>query len=108
MAHPRRWLALGAGLLFLMLCAHQILGENGYFDLRARRQELHKLELELRRLGEENQRLDQQIKRLRSDPRAIEQIAREEHKLARPGEVVFTLPAPPEPPPPPQPARPTR
>ncbi len=51
----------------------------------------------MRRLTEENERLDRQIRRLRNDPQAIERIAREEMKLARPGEVIYTLPAPPEP-----------
>ena len=64
--------------------------------MRARRLEVQKLEAEIHRLSEENQRLDQQIRKLRTDPRAIEQIAREEMKLARPGEYIYVLPAPPE------------
>ncbi len=78
--------------MFLLLCAHQTLGENGYFKLRARRQEVRQLELEVRRLSEENQRTERRIKKLRTDPGAIERIAREEMKLARPPEVIFILP----------------
>lgn len=78
--------------MFLLLCARQTLGENGYFKLRARRQEVRQLELEVRRLSEENQRTERRIKKLRTDPGAIERIAREEMKLARPPEVIFILP----------------
>ncbi len=70
------------------------MGERGYLQMRQRHKEVRQLELEVDHLQEENQRLGQLIQRLRSDPAAIERIAREEMKLARPGEVIFTLPAP--------------
>lgn len=91
-----------AALTLLLVCVHQIVGQNGYLTLRQRRQEMRQLELEVRRLTEENQRFDRQIQKLRSDPAAIERLARQEMKLARPGEFVFTLPAPPRPAAPPQ------
>ena len=94
----RRWLLALGCLLFLFFCLHQILGDNGYLTLRARRREVRQLESEVRRLAEENQRLDREVNRLRNDPAAIERVAREEMKLARPGEVIYTLPAPPSPP----------
>jgi cell division protein FtsB len=94
----RRWLVALGCLLFLLFSLHQILGENGYLTLRARQREVRQLENEVRRLAEENQRLDREINRLRNDPRAIERVAREEMKLVRPGEVIYTLPAPPSPP----------
>lgn len=94
----RRWLVALGCLLFLLFSLHQILGENGYLTLRARQHEVRQLENEVRRLAEENQRLDREINRLRNDPRAIERVAREEMKLVRPGEVIYTLPAPPSPP----------
>lgn len=91
----RHWLVAAGALLLLLLCLHQVFGQNGYFTLRARRKEVRELELEVRRLAEENQRLERDIERLRNDPSAIERVAREEMKLARPGEVIYTLPAPP-------------
>lgn len=94
----RRWLVALGCLLFLLFCLHQILGDNGYLALRARQREVRQLENEVRRLAEENQRLDREVNRLRNDPRAIERVAREEMKLVRPGEVIYTLPAPPSPP----------
>ena len=47
--------------------------------------------LELVMQGEKNLRLAAQIQSLRTDPRAIERLAREELGLARPGETVFLI-----------------
>lgn len=94
----RRWLMAVGAVLFLLFCLHQVLGENGYLTLRARQREVRQLESEVRRLTEENQRLDREVNRLRTDPKAIERVAREEMKLTRPGEVIYTMPAPPAPP----------
>ena len=94
---------------FVFLCVQQVFGEKGYLKLRARQREVRQLEQELRRLTEENQRLQRQIQRLRTDPAAIERVAREEMKLVRPGEVIYTVPARPSPAPAePRSARPTR
>ena len=41
-------------------------------------------------------RLERRIRQLRSDPNAIEQIAREELKMAKPGDVIYTLPPAPK------------
>ena len=58
---------------------------------------------EIEKLKQENQRLAQKVKDLRSDPHAIEELAREELRLGRPGEVIVTIPRsqPPAPLPPP-------
>ena len=41
----------------------------------------------------QNQQLEQDIEKLRSDPQTIERQAREQLRYARPGEVIYTLPA---------------
>ena len=46
---------------------------------------------EIEDLQAENARLGNEIAALRSDPRAIERLAREELGLARPGETVFLV-----------------
>jgi cell division protein FtsB len=52
---------------------------------------------ELRELRERNERLEERARRLR-DPREIEQLAREQYGLVRPGEEPYVvLPAPPPP-----------
>ena len=43
------------------------------------------------RLNQENQQLEEHVKALKSDPAAIERIAREEMGLARPGEYIFKV-----------------
>jgi cell division protein FtsB len=96
----RRWLLALGGLLCVLFCLHQLLGENGYLTLRARQREARQLENEVRRLTEEKQRMNREVDRLRNDPAAIERVAREEMKLVRPGEIIYyyTLPAAPSPP----------
>ena len=80
--------------MLLLLCVHQIVGDHGHLKMRQRQREVRQLEREIHHLQGENQQLQQRVQRLRSDPAAIERIAREEMKLARPGEIIFTLPAP--------------
>ncbi len=50
------------------------------------------MELEVNKQKEENRLLEERVHRLRTDADTIEKIAREEMKLVRPGEVVYTDP----------------
>ena len=70
----------------------ELIGENGYLARRQRRQQIEALSGEVEQLRQENQRLSQRIQDLRSNPHAIEELARERLRLARPGEVIVTLP----------------
>lgn len=88
----RRYLIGALVLALLTLVVHDIFGEHGYLALRKSRREHEQLQKELQTLTEENKRLAGEIKALKTDPKAIEKIAREEMKLARPGEIVYTLP----------------
>lgn len=80
------------GAFFVLLLGYHVFGPNGYMALRAREQEKRALEEEIRKLTVENLRLVRQVRELRTDPQAVERIAREEMKLARPGEVIYVLP----------------
>jgi len=51
------------------------------------------LQREIKDLEQENAQLRQRIGRLQSDPDAIEHEAREKLHYAKPGEVIYTLPA---------------
>lgn len=86
----------GAILALILVCValvvHEIFGEHGYLALRRQRKEYQALQQQIQQLQEENQKLEKQIKSLKSDPQAIEKQAREELHLARPGEVIYTLP----------------
>lgn len=79
----------------MSLVSSQVFGEHGYLKLRSRQKELAQIEQEVRKLEQEKQQLEKRIQKLRSDPETIEQIAREEMKLVRPDEVIYTVPAPP-------------
>jgi cell division protein FtsB len=82
----------GYAAVVLMLVLLGILGDNGYLERRAQRREIQAVSAEVEKIRQENQQLNQAIRDLRSDPAAIEELARERLRLARPGEVVITLP----------------
>lgn len=75
----------------LVLMTHALLGENGYFaTLRAQRQHAE-VEAALTRLRMENQRLQEESRRLREDPAALEEAARRDLGLIRPGETLVVV-----------------
>jgi cell division protein FtsB len=85
------------GVLVLLLASialivHNIFGHNGYLALRRQQKELQTLERQIEQLKFENEQLDRQIKALKSDPAAIERLAREQMHLVKPGERIYTLP----------------
>jgi len=83
-------LILAALTLFFLV--HEIFGERGFLALRRQRRELETLHEQIRQLQLENQKLEAEIEALKSDPRAIEKLAREQMRMARPGELIYTLP----------------
>ena len=80
------------GMALIALLVHTIYGEGGYMDLRRQRSEFEELQLRMETLEEENRRLAAEIKELRENPDAIERVARENLKMARPGETIITIP----------------
>ena len=85
-----------AALLALAMGYHVIFGQNGLTVYQQKRQETQSLDEQLRSLERENSLLKGHVDRLQSDPNAIEHQAREELHYTRPGEVIYTLPAPPQ------------
>lgn len=79
-------------LVCVALIVHEIFGEHGYLALRQQQRELQSLQQQIGQLQKENQQFEQQIKALKSDPKAIEKLAREQMRLARPGEIIYILP----------------
>ena len=80
-------------LLFIaaVIVVDGLVGERGLLaTLRARR-EYDELSATIARERTENARLREQARRLREDPAAIEEIARRELGLIRPGEKVFII-----------------
>jgi cell division protein FtsB len=96
-----QWRRLLASAAFMViagcLCAHVLLGNNGWMSYRQKKAEYQKLQQELKRMDGENRRLDAEIKALKHDPKAIEKEAREQLRYAKPGEVIYLLPEQPEP-----------
>lgn len=83
---------LWLGALFLILYTLAIIfGENGLMTMRSMHQELNRIQQENARLEKENIALYRTIHRLKNDPAFIEQIARQELNMIRPGEIVFSF-----------------
>ena len=87
---------LASAIALIALLVGSLFGDRGILHLVAQRERAVVLARELDSLRAENERLAADIAALRTDPAAIERIAREELGLARPGETVFLIrePAP--------------
>jgi cell division protein FtsB len=71
-------------------------GKHGLSVWHQQRTEDKQLRNEIQELEQENARLRNHVERLKSDPNAIEHEAREKLHYAKPGEVIYTLPAQPK------------
>jgi len=85
------------GILALLLASialivHNIFGQNGFLALRRQQKQLHTLQHQIQQLNEENEQLEKQIQALKSDPAAVERLAREQMHLVKPSEKVYMLP----------------
>jgi cell division protein FtsB len=83
-------------LPLLLLAIHDVFGEHGLLAMRRTQSQMKELRGEIDRLNQENSDLSKQVQALRTDPKAVERIAREEMGLARPGEMIFKLPDQPQ------------
>ena len=81
------------GLLILsaILMVNALIGEKGYLANLQARQEFQEVSDSLDHLKAENARLKEEARRLRSDPRALEDSARSQLGLVKPGETLITL-----------------
>src|ERR1700676_4433131 len=85
----------GPALLVLfvaVLFVHDIFGAHGYLSMRRTQDGIKRVRAEIEQLNKENAALEQVVKDLKTDPRAIEKIAREELILAKPGEIIIKIP----------------
>jgi cell division protein FtsB len=80
-------------LLFLasVIVADGLVGERGLLAMLRARQEYEALAATTLQLRAENARLRDEARRLREEPAAIEEVARRELGLIRPGEKVFII-----------------
>jgi cell division protein FtsB len=87
----RKAATLASIILVVALVVGSLFGDRGFLQLMRQQQRAETLARELEELRVENRRLASEIVALRSDPRAIERLAREELGLSRPGETVFLI-----------------
>lgn len=93
----RRWIfRVAMGAIFLSVLGWAIYGERGWVDLQRRQEELERLRAEVAVQATTVEGLRRQVADLRSDPKAVERIAREELGYALPGEISLLLPRAPE------------
>jgi cell division protein FtsB len=82
------YLLVFAGCVFLI---DALVGTKGLLEMTKKRQEYRTLEQTLSRARLENARLREEARRLREDPAAVEDLARRELGLIRPGEKLFIV-----------------
>lgn len=86
-------IALGVfGLLTLAMLLLAVFNDKGLLEVHTQAEKLSTLESEITRVDGNNKQLTAEIQSLRSDPNAIEKLAREELKLVKPGEIVLVTP----------------
>jgi cell division protein FtsB len=80
-------------LIFIacVLVVDALVGEKGLLAMRQARRQYRTLEQSLADARAENVRLREEARRLREDPEAIEEIARRELGLIKPGERLFII-----------------
>ena len=90
----RKLATVAMGALTMMVGWHVLFGANGMVAYQHKKAEFQRLQVEMQTLETENRELHQKVEKLRSDPKTIEREAREQLRYARPGEVIYTVPAP--------------
>lgn len=91
-AYLRRHLREILGLAFFVLLVHDVFGAHGFIAMRRTQKEIDDIRAQIGRVNAENKSLADEVNALKTDPKAIERIAREEMGLARPGEMIFKMP----------------
>ncbi len=66
-----------------------VVGKHGLLTYINMQNRYEQMQEECERLREENERLRQEIQALRKDPEAIEEVARKELGMIKPGEVLY-------------------
>jgi cell division protein FtsB len=87
----RRLLQYVVVFVSCVLVVDAIVGEKGLIAMIKARQEYAALEESLARVRSDNARLRDEARRLREDPVTVEEIARRELGLMKPGERLFII-----------------
>jgi cell division protein FtsB len=89
--HIRRITHLLLLLIAVVIVVDALVGDRGLLAMRRARRQHMELAAAIARQRAENARLREEARRLRDDPAAIEELARRELGLIRPGEKVFIV-----------------
>jgi cell division protein FtsB len=90
-APARRIVRLLLLVVAAAVLADVFVGDQGLLAMMRARRQYDELAASIARQRAENARLREQARRLRDDPAAVEEIARRELGLIRPGEKVFII-----------------
>jgi cell division protein FtsB len=90
-ARLRRTLRLGLFFFAGLVIIDALVGERGLLAMLRARQQQQELAAAVARQRAENAKLREEVRRLTEDPAAIEEIARRELGLMRPGEKLFII-----------------
>ena len=91
LGRSRRLLRLLLLFVAALIVVDGLVGERGLLAMLRARHEYDELAATIARQRAENARLRDEARRLREDPAAIEEIARRELGLMKPGEKVFIV-----------------
>lgn len=87
----RRTLRYVLVFIGVVIVVDALVGEKGLLAMRQARQDYRALEGSLSAAKVENARLREEARRLREDPRAVEDMARRDLGLIKPGEKLFII-----------------
>jgi len=90
-ARNRRLLHLALVLVAIVVVLDALAGDRGLLAMLRVRGQYNALAATLARERADNARLAEQARRLREDPTAVEEVARRELGLIKPGEKVFII-----------------
>jgi len=91
--HVRPVSYVAISLVFsLLVFGFFLLSPSGLLKVRKQRIQLAAMQADVEKLYAENRRLEEEVVALKTDPKAVEKIARETLNLVKPGEVVLLLP----------------
>ena len=89
----QRALNYGLVLVLVLMLSFLVFGEWGLVHYWRLAEERRSLEERSQALQRDNELLREKIYRLRKDDRYLEKVAREEHGLAKDGEIIYLFPS---------------
>ena len=89
--HRRRMVQYLIVFVGCVLVIDSLVGDKGVLQMLKKRQEVRAIDQELAAARAENARLFQEMDRLKNDPAALEEVARRDLGLIKPGEKLYII-----------------